>query len=94
MKDREYSPRTKSMFANLQARLLRQGYKLSSYGDYKEAGHTIGEAYFTKPGTMLKATYFWVKNPAGNGIIADKMRTLEDVSSCYSIIDGKATGYR
>lgn len=93
MKDRLYIENTKSKFINVQRWLLSHGYKLNSYGDYNDAGRIIGEAYFVKPGIMLKALYIWDKTPEGNGYRAGKMLSLEDVTSCYSVIDGKKTGY-
>lgn len=91
MKDRIYKTNTKSTFKNIQSWLLSRGYKLESYGDVSD---DIGESYFIKPGVMLKAVYQWKPNPNGRGVVSGKMISLEDMTSCYSTILGKATGYR
>ena len=91
MTDRYYVENTKSTYKKVSARLERQGFKLDTYGDIDR---TTGEAYYIKPGALIKLIYQWIPNPAGPGYVSGKMISLEDVTSCYSMILGKPTGYR
>ena len=90
MKDRYYSENTKTTYKEVSARLEKRGFKLNSYGDIDP---TTGEAYYIKPGIMYKLIYKWIPNPEGRGYISGKMISIEDLTSCYSEILGKPTGY-
>lgn len=96
MKDRLYKENTKSTFSKVKAWLYKLGYKETRYGDsatYADAGY----AYLEKPGVSLKLTYHWVHKPTKcfpNRVVSGTMIALEDMSSCYSVVMGKETGYR
>ncbi len=90
MKDRYYIENTKITYKKVAARLEKRGFKLESYGDINP---TTGEAYYIKPGLMYKLTYQWIPNPNGRGVVSGKMISFEDMTSCYSTILGKPTGY-
>lgn len=95
MKDRYYKPNTKATFRGVRNWLTKLGYKENMYGDAEWTEMSkIGEAWYAKPGVMLSLHYEWVKNPNGNGYVSGKMISLEDISSCFSKVMGKETGYR
>ena len=95
MKDRYYKANTKSTFKSVKLWLTKLGYKEMWYGDAEwNETSKIGEAWYEKPGVSLTLKYEWVKNPNGNGYVSGKMISLEDMTSCYSKVMGKETGYR
>ena len=94
MQDHYYIENTKSTFKSVKAWLLKRGFIEDSYGDSIWNEHNkIGYCYFVKPGIMYKLKYKWGRHPQGHGYISGKMISIEDVTSCYSEILGKKTGY-
>ena len=77
MKDHFYSKNTRTTYHNVDIRLSKKGYKLTSYGDDR---HDNGYAYYEKGESIIKVTYLWIPNPNGLGVIADKMISIEDYS--------------
>lgn len=91
MQDRYYIEKTKSTYKSVSSWLEKRGFKLESYGDIDEQ---TAEAYYIKPGIMYKLIYQWIPNPNGRGVVAGKMISLEDMTSCFRTILGKPTGYK
>lgn len=93
MIDRYYKKNTRSTFKSVRRWLSKLGYKETCYGDSAYYDN-VGYAFMEKPGRSLKLTYYWIPNPKGRGVISGKMISLEDYTSCFSMVMGKETGYK
>ena len=83
MKDKHYSPNTKVTFRQVEDKLIRKGYELTSYGDIHNG--RMGTAYYEKGGSVIKVVYHWkkIEDDYCNRYVGGKMVSLEDVSWCY-----------